>query len=318
MAEMMKNSIKNSIIFEKPSHDLLKAVGMQGVDMHFHTRYSDTNVHIRSIIKRAKEKGIGVAITDHNEIAGSLEAARNIEGVLIIPGIEVSCLDGPHILLYFYSFKELVHFFETHIKPNRGKNPFLATNIRTAELIHSTRKYNCLRVAAHPYGYMIANNGLSKAIGKAHVSHEVMRDIDGLEVICGAIGRRYNRKAVEQARLLGRAVTGGTDGHTLFQLGEVLTISRADTRKEFLDNIKKKNNIVMGKELKMVPKIVPATKMLKTHAIDYTVPTIKLQSRLLYDRAVGRADKIKCNVKERIKKNRVAKKINGIFKKNSF
>jgi DNA polymerase III alpha subunit len=300
------------VIFEKPSHELLRELGMMSIDMHYHSCYSDSNTQIWQIIKSAKEKGIGVAITDHNEIAGSLEAAKNIEGVMIIPGIEVSCIDGPHILLYFYSFREMKEFYDKNVKPFKGKNPFMATSLRTSELINSAKRFNCIRVAAHPYGYLISNSGLSKAIKKTHVNEDVMRNIDGLEVICGGINRRLNEKAVEQAHFFNRAITGGTDGHSLFQLGNVLTISRAETKEEFLDNIRKKKNIVMGKEVPLVPKIVPMTTLIKTHAIDYAVPSIKLQSKLLYDRA----KKLRGRMANRFSSTKVAKKINGMFKKD--
>jgi len=145
-----------------------------------------------------------------------------------------------------------------------------------------------------------------------------MRHIDGLEVICGAVNHRLNKKAVQQAEFLKSAMTGGTDGHSLFQLGRVLTVSHAETKEEFLDNIKKKKNIVIGKEFRMIPKIVPDAKMLKVHAIDYTVPTIKLQSKLFYGRAKGKARKIKGKVADKLSKNKVAKKINGILRRKDI
>jgi hypothetical protein len=299
------------VIFEKPPHELLKELGMTCIDMHCHSTYSDSSITISHMLKRAKELGIGVAITDHNEIAGSMEAAKYIEGVMIIPGMEVSCIDGPHILLYFYSFREMKEFYEKHIKQYRGKNPFLATSLKTSELMDFTKKYNCIRIAAHPYGYLISNSGLSKAIKKTHVPEQVMRSIDGLEVICGGINRRLNEKAAEQAAFFSRAITGGTDSHSLFQLGNVLTISRAETKDEFLDNIRRRRNIVMGKEVPLVPKLVPMTTLIKTHAIDYAVPTFQLQSRLFY----GRAKIFKGRVVKRITNTGVAKKINGMFKK---
>ena len=72
------------------------------VDMHIHTRHSDAAISIPSLLTRAKHLGTGVAITDHNEIHGVVEACQQSHGVLVIPGIELSSLEGPHILLYFY------------------------------------------------------------------------------------------------------------------------------------------------------------------------------------------------------------------------
>ena len=62
----------------------------------------DAFTSIPALLARAKSAGIGLAITDHNTIAGSLCAQKQTD-VLIIPAIEVTTREGIHILAYFNS-----------------------------------------------------------------------------------------------------------------------------------------------------------------------------------------------------------------------
>ena len=68
----------------------IREKGYTPVDMHIHTHHSDAAISIPSLISRAKHLGMGVAITDHNEIHGVIEAWNQSNGVLVVPGIELS------------------------------------------------------------------------------------------------------------------------------------------------------------------------------------------------------------------------------------
>lgn len=61
-------------------------------DLHCHSQYSfDSSQPVEDLLRRAKDAGISVlAITDHNETRGSLEAQLQNE-IEIIPGIEIDC-----------------------------------------------------------------------------------------------------------------------------------------------------------------------------------------------------------------------------------
>ena len=69
-------------------------------DLHIHScRSRDSSVTVVEIVQRAKALGLGcIAITDHNTLQGSRDA-REIEGILVVPGVEVSSADG-HVLAY--------------------------------------------------------------------------------------------------------------------------------------------------------------------------------------------------------------------------
>ncbi len=77
---------------------------MGTADLHIHSIYShDATTTVRAILKQAADAGLNViAVTDHDEIAGSLEAQRLASeyGVEAIPGVEVSTKDGHLVALY--------------------------------------------------------------------------------------------------------------------------------------------------------------------------------------------------------------------------
>lgn len=63
-------------------------------DLHVHTTASDGALRPREIVALAVDRGLaGVAITDHDTVAGVAEAVAtgHMLGVDVIPGIEVSC-----------------------------------------------------------------------------------------------------------------------------------------------------------------------------------------------------------------------------------
>ena len=72
-------------------------------DLHIHTLHSfDGTASVAAILQRSKQIGLDViAITDHDEIEGALEAmdlAPEI-GIEVIPGIEISTAEGDLLAL---------------------------------------------------------------------------------------------------------------------------------------------------------------------------------------------------------------------------
>ncbi|MBK8428688.1 MAG: PHP domain-containing protein [Lewinellaceae bacterium] len=77
---------------------------MGTADLHVHSIYSgDATTTVRAILKQAADVGLNViAITDHDEMRGSLEAQELASkyGVEVIPGAEVSTKEGHLVALF--------------------------------------------------------------------------------------------------------------------------------------------------------------------------------------------------------------------------
>ncbi len=77
---------------------------MGTADLHIHSLYShDATTTVRAILKQAADVGLDViAVTDHDEIRGSLEAVQLAPkyGLEAIPGAEVTTKEG-HLLALF-------------------------------------------------------------------------------------------------------------------------------------------------------------------------------------------------------------------------
>lgn len=72
------------------------------VELQAHTEYSDGS-SLDDVLGAAQTRGLSaVAITDHHEVAGISEAIKKVEknnlGIEIVPGVEFSTREGPHIL----------------------------------------------------------------------------------------------------------------------------------------------------------------------------------------------------------------------------
>ena len=67
------------------------------IDFHVHTCYSrDSSITLNEVVAFAKKRGLdGIAVTDHNTVKGALKLKTH--EILVVPGIEVSTLEG-HLL----------------------------------------------------------------------------------------------------------------------------------------------------------------------------------------------------------------------------
>ncbi len=262
--------------FERPGEaegldDLAK------VDMHFHSRASDGKGTPTEILKMARRLGIGVAITDHNAVRGSIEAYAE-GGVLVIPGMEVSALDGPHILTYFHCIDDLREFHAQAVAPRLGRSPFLAISLGSEEIIDAARERNGVCVAAHPFGYFMMNKGVSKCVRKGCMDGRVETKLDGLEVICGSMGRTLNLRAEAHALSQGKAMTGGTDGHLVRDLGGVIACCQAEDASHFLEEVLAHRATIVGLENGVTRKLATGTHMAAAYA-PYLLPSLAMHYR---------------------------------------
>ncbi len=168
------------------------------IDMHVHSKYStDGKEEIEDIIKQAKRVGLsGIAITDHNCVKGWGEAVEfgKKHEIIVIKGEEVSSSEG-HILAY--GIRE---------KIEKGLSP--------EETVKKIREKGGIAVAAHPYR-------ISNGVGESVVRRT---DFDAIEGMNARSPSFINRKGIRLAQELRKPMTGGSDAHTLTEIGRAYTV----------------------------------------------------------------------------------------------
>ncbi|AIZ56954.1 PHP domain protein [Candidatus Methanoplasma termitum] len=266
------------IKFENPDWESITEAGYLCADMHIHTDCSDSYSGIRRLLKIAKERKVGMAITDHNLISSLESIEIEKEDVFIIPGMEVSTSDGPHILTYFYEMKDLRSFWQENIEPRIQSCPWLALkDCTTEQLLDMLEDHNCVTSGAHPMGYLGSNKGIEICNRKGYISDDVIRRLDAYEVICGGMTRDDNVEAIRSFKRHGLGITGGSDGHIAEDLGSVVTISKADDAESFLNNILNRKNAVRGSE-KDFPRRALTGLTSFYNFLDYAPAVVKVQS----------------------------------------
>jgi len=176
------------------------------IDIHTHSTYSDGKNTPKEMVEYAMKIGLdGLAITDHNEIKGSLNALKySTKDFTIVSGVEVSSNEG-HILCL-------------GIKENVDKH------LPAAEVIDRVHALGGIAIAAHPF------DRLRKGVGD--LVYEL--DFDAVELFNGHT-LFTTRNLEEIAKEINKPVTGGSDAHIIDDLGSVY-IKVGD---DVLDSIKK-------------------------------------------------------------------------------
>jgi len=237
------------------------------VDLHFHSAYSDGKNSIEEIADRVQKLGIGIAITDHNEIKGAVEI-DGFKDILSIPGIEVTSREGTHILLYFYDIESLKRFYTIHVQPYMGPEVMSSISLTLEEIIQRARLYQTIIIFPHPYCSVytgICNPSFSPGRQK-----QLFELADGVEVINSENLNRWNLRCALLGFNLGKMITGGSDGHDLYQVGRVVSYAECrKNRKAFLDAIKAKQNKVAGKEIDLFKKVKSNGLKLRTNLKNY-------------------------------------------------
>jgi len=207
----------------------LKNEGFFPFDMHFHTNYSqDSIAKVGNVSRKAKEMGIGVAVTDHNHYKGSLDLIK--KGTPVIPGIEVTCKEAVHTLYYFYDKNALSEFFKKEIKPILGDHTFYA-DISTEDLMIKSEKYDCIVAAPHPFAPG------TTAMKQIEITDNMLSIINLVEGINGYNIAKRNRKAMSWSDKLKKNMTCGSDGHTVLELGRCLTFLKGNNPEDYMKSL---------------------------------------------------------------------------------
>jgi predicted metal-dependent phosphoesterase TrpH len=195
------------------------------IDTHVHTIYSkhwfwgfDSLNKPRDMIKIAIKKGLdGVAVTDHNNVRGSLitkKIAQNFKGFKVITGTEIKTADGDILAL---GVKKDV--------------PSLLSVEETIERIHDL---GGIIIAAHPFGTYVFRKCLEKKAVKA----------DAIEIYNASLMKVANIKASNLAKRFKKPVTAGSDAHGLREIGNGAIVFSGDPLEAIL---KKKVKLITKK-----------------------------------------------------------------------
>jgi predicted metal-dependent phosphoesterase TrpH len=285
----------NKIVFEKPDLEKLTQKNTV-VDMHFHSVYSDGRNHVDEIVEYAEYLGIGVAITDHNAIQGAVEI-DTYDNVLSIPGIEVTSFEGTHLLVYFYDIENLCRFYDQDVAPYMGREVMSSIDLPMEDIIGRAKKLDAVTIFPHPYC------GIYTGITNHHFDKKrldkLFEKVDGVEVINSENLNKWNLKSALLGFNLNKAIMGGSDGHSLYQLGRVVTFARcANDRRTFLAAVKNGQNRVVGKEIDILHKVQSNSIKLRSNLknypdimeknFNYGRKVIHLKSKTLRDRVKTR------------------------------
>lgn len=170
--------------------------GMWRIDLHTHTWASpDSKNDPKALVERARAVGLNrIAVTDHNVIEGALEA-RRLAPDLVIVGEEIETETGGELIAYFVQEAVPAH-------------------LPVAETIRRLRAQGAVISISHPLDSLRGS-----ALGE-QVTLEFIEQVDALEVFNARCLRAAdNARAAELAQRFGKAVTAGSDAHTLGEVG---------------------------------------------------------------------------------------------------
>lgn len=180
------------------------------VELHVHTRYSkDSLVDINRLLAHCRKIGLDrIAITDHNEIAGALEAYA-IDPDRVIVGEEIQTTQG-----------ELLGYYMQERIP-AGLEPW--------EVIRRLRSQGAVISVAHPF------DSHRRQQWEWNELIKIARSVDAIETYNSrCLTEEPNQRAALFARDHHLPATVGSDAHSLFEIGRAtLLLSLFDDPDEF-------------------------------------------------------------------------------------
>ncbi|NOR85932.1 PHP domain-containing protein [archaeon] len=184
------------------------------LDLHVHSHYSKDGFEtIQNIILEAKRKGLdGIALTDHNTVDGLLDAKKEgaKQNIIVISGCEIKSKSGD-ILAY-------------------GVTDVIKKGMSVKETINEIHKQDGIAVAAHPYPEISHRTKMYQFL---KVGFDAIETTNARSLL-------MNKKAEKMAKKLNISQTGGSDAHSLREIGNAYTEIDANekTEKSIINAIK--------------------------------------------------------------------------------
>ncbi len=175
------------------------------VDLHCHTSASfDGTVHPVRVLELARDRGLThVAITDHDTIAGALDArAARVDGITLIVGQEVRTTEGDLVLLYL-------------------EEP-VPSGLSPEETVRRARDQGALVGLAHPF------DPYRPSIGRGVVRADALKRLaslaDYVEIHNGRVREEiHNGRAADFARDHHLPYAATSDAHSETEIGLIAT-----------------------------------------------------------------------------------------------
>jgi len=209
------------------------------VDLHMHTDHSgDCATPVDVLINTARDRGLGaIAITDHNEVSGALEArklAEELGDIKVIVAEEVKTAEQGEVIGLFLEEK-------------------IPKGLTMAETIAEIRRQGGLVYVPHPFDRFHSVPDYEHLL-------DIVEEIDLLEVFNPRVAlTSFNEEAVRFARKYRIVPAAGSDSHVAQGLGSVRQrIHDFDGPAEFLeamrdaDITRKHKNLVYVQTLKFL------------------------------------------------------------------
>jgi glycosyltransferase involved in cell wall biosynthesis len=224
------------------------------VDLHMHTDHSgDCATPVEALLGEAKARGLGaIAITDHNEISGALEAREKADGIKVIVGEEVKTADQGEVIGLFIEEKI----------PRGGT---------LQEVIAEIKRQGGLVYVPHPFDRLHAVPDYPHLL-------DVLGDVDAVEVFNPRVAiSSFNEEAVRFAEKYRIVCGAGSDAHVTAGLGSVrIRMRDFDGPDEFLESLRDAD--IIRKPASLV--YVQALKFLQTKATPTSARRAARQRRI--------------------------------------
>ena len=186
------------------------------VDLHMHTDHSyDCATPTEVLLAQARSRGLGaIAVTDHNEISGALEARAKAEGVQVIVGEEVKTAEQGEVIGLFIEEK-------------------IPRGLTLQQTIAEIKRQGGLVYVPHPFDRMHSVPDYEHLLA-------VIDDVDAIEVFNPRIAiAEFNEEAVRFAAKYRMPAGAGSDAHVPQGLGSVRIRMRAfEGPEEFLQSLR--------------------------------------------------------------------------------
>lgn len=209
------------------------------VDLHMHTDHSgDCATPVDVLLQTARDRGLGaIAITDHNEVSGALEAreiAREMGDIKVIVAEEVKTAEQGEVIGLFIEEK-------------------IPKGMTMAETIAAIRAQGGLVYVPHPFDRFHSVPDYEHLL-------EIVEEVDILEVFNPRVAlTAFNEEAVRFASKYRIVPGAGSDSHVAQALGSVrVRIHDFEGPAEFLeamrdaDITRKHKNLVYVQALKLL------------------------------------------------------------------